>query len=264
MVVSGERGSKRPVVAVDVDEVLGQFVHQLCAFHNASYRTSLTPEDFTTYNFHDAWGGTKEQADAKVCLFFKSSYFLDGLPVIEGAAEILAKWCDRLELHIVTSRQNVLEEHTRYWINKHYSGIFHKLHFGNHYSKQGRVWSKPELCDAINAVMIIDDNMMYATQCAEAGIKTCLFGKLFFLCVCFFCVAPARRRTTYVSMILYEYHHTDFFSFFRWRKNTARERGVSTCRLSTDKYLNVCAAGGTVLLLCSPMTSFAVVSDKVG
>lgn len=177
--VTGERGLKRPVVAVDVDEVLGQFVCQLCAFHNAVYRTNLTPEDFTSYNFHDAWGGTREQADEKVSLFFKSRYFLDGIPVIEGASEILRKWCDRLELHIVTSRQNVLEEHTRDWITKHFPGIFTKLHFGNHHSKHGKMWSKPELCDAIKAVMIIDDNTLYATQCAEAGIKTCLFGELF-------------------------------------------------------------------------------------
>lgn len=41
--------SKHPVVAVDVDEVLGRFVPQLCSFHNDTYGTSLTPEAFTCY-----------------------------------------------------------------------------------------------------------------------------------------------------------------------------------------------------------------------
>lgn len=47
------REPKRPVVAVDVDEVLGYFVSQLCAFHNKNYGTELTPEDFTSYYFHE-------------------------------------------------------------------------------------------------------------------------------------------------------------------------------------------------------------------
>lgn len=48
-IISGSKGSKRPVVAVDLDEVLGQFVPQLCAFHNDTYGSTLTPEAFTCY-----------------------------------------------------------------------------------------------------------------------------------------------------------------------------------------------------------------------
>lgn len=47
--VSTTTTSKRPVVAVDLDEVLGQLVLQLCAFHNDAYGTTLTPEAFTCY-----------------------------------------------------------------------------------------------------------------------------------------------------------------------------------------------------------------------
>lgn len=113
-------------------------------------------------------------------LFFKSSYFLRngrGIPVIDGANEILKKHVGRLELHIVTSRQNILEEHTRDWVEANFPNIFKKLHFGNHHGTQGEVRSKPDLCRAIGAVMMIDDNVRYATQCAEAGIRTCLFGE---------------------------------------------------------------------------------------
>lgn len=175
---------KRPVVAVDVDEVLGQFVPQLCAFHNGTYGTSVTPEHFKCYNFNEVWGGTREQADTKMRRFFQSPYFLEGvtghgLPVVEGAAEVLRRHSRSFELHIVTSRQDVLQEHTRAWVQKHYPDIFTEsnFHFGNHFSSQGTVRSKPDLCRAIDAVLIIDDNMRYATECAAAGIRTCLFGE---------------------------------------------------------------------------------------
>lgn len=40
-----------PTICVDVDEVLGQFVTQLCLFHNESYGTNLTLADFHDYDF---------------------------------------------------------------------------------------------------------------------------------------------------------------------------------------------------------------------
>ncbi|CAN0358697.1 unnamed protein product, partial [Discosporangium mesarthrocarpum] len=53
---------KRRVVAIDLDEVLGLFVSQLVLFHNTTFGTSLTVEDFTSYEFHEVWGGGKEEA----------------------------------------------------------------------------------------------------------------------------------------------------------------------------------------------------------
>lgn len=179
---SSNSNNSKPVVAVDVDEVLGYFVSQLCKFHNEAYSTQLTPEAFTSYQFHEVWGGTREETDAKMRLFFESKHFLEGeqghgIPVVDGAAEVLRKHTDKLELHVVTSRQNILKEMTEAWIARHYSEIFTKLHFGNHHSLEGEVRSKPDLCRDIDAVMIIDDNVRYARECADAGIRTCLFGE---------------------------------------------------------------------------------------
>lgn len=127
------------------------------------------------------WGGTREQADDKMRIFFESPYFNGatggGIPVIQGAVDVLRKHTHRLDLHIVTSRQDILEKHTSFWIQANYPDIFTQLHFGNHHSQQGEVRSKPALCRAIDAVMIIDDNLRYAKECAAAGIRTCLFGE---------------------------------------------------------------------------------------
>lgn len=41
----------RPVVAVDLDECLGQFVSQLALWHNEAYSTSLELKDFDSYHF---------------------------------------------------------------------------------------------------------------------------------------------------------------------------------------------------------------------
>ncbi len=173
---AGGEGEKR-VLAIDIDEVLGQFVLQLCRFHNESYGTSLAPEDFSSYYFHEVWGGSRSTANDKMRDFFQSRHFLEGIPVVHGALEVLRKHAANFELHIVTSRQDILQAHTRKWITDNYPDVFADLHFGNHFSEEGVQRSKPELCRSIGAALIIDDNMRYATQCAEAGIPAYLFGE---------------------------------------------------------------------------------------
>ncbi|CBJ32884.1 conserved unknown protein [Ectocarpus siliculosus] len=108
--------------------------------------------------------------------FFKTPYFLDGIPPLAGAAEVLRKHSRTLTFYLVTSRQDSLQAHTKRWIDAHYPGIFAGLRFGNHFSTEGAVRSKPDLCRMIGAEMIIDDNTKYATECASAGIRTLLFG----------------------------------------------------------------------------------------
>lgn len=57
----------KPVVAVDVDEVLAQFTAKLADFHNDTYGgTSLTVDSFVSYEFHKVWGGSVQETDAKV------------------------------------------------------------------------------------------------------------------------------------------------------------------------------------------------------
>ncbi|CAN0138753.1 unnamed protein product, partial [Ectocarpus fasciculatus] len=165
----------KPVIAVDLDEVLGQFVLQLCAFHNDKHGTSLTPESFNSYYFHEVWGGTRAEADAKMVEFFQTPYFLGGIPPLAGAAEVLRKHSRSLTFYLVTSRQDSLQAHTREWIDAHYPGMFAGLRFGNHFSTEGAVRSKPDLCRMIGAEMMIDDNIKYAAECASAGIRTLLF-----------------------------------------------------------------------------------------
>lgn len=51
----------RPTVAVDLDEVLGQFVPQFCAWHNETFNTSWHADEFHSYHFTDVKGGSDEE-----------------------------------------------------------------------------------------------------------------------------------------------------------------------------------------------------------
>ncbi len=62
----------KPVIAVDIDEVLAFFLPAVANFHNENYESNLTAESFFSYEFHQVWGGTPEETTDKVlCRFFE-------------------------------------------------------------------------------------------------------------------------------------------------------------------------------------------------
>ena len=167
------------VLAIDVDEVLASFMSSLISYHNETYNTKLSADDFFSYEFHKVWGGSREETVLKMEVFFQSRYFLEDLVPIPGAVSAMnfLKGTGLYEFHVVTSRQYIIEQVTRDWISKHFPDIFSAIHFGNHYARSGGVsLSKVELCRQAGAVLLVDDSLLYATQCAAAGLPVVLFG----------------------------------------------------------------------------------------
>lgn len=108
--------------------------------------------------------------------FFESDHFRNSIDPVPNAFETLLRMKEKYSLHVVTARQHLVEDITRAWLDKYYPNIFDEVHFGNHYSKSGKSRSKAEMCKSIGAKVLIDDSMIYATQCALEDISVVLFG----------------------------------------------------------------------------------------
>lgn len=162
-------------VAVDVDEVLGRFVHTLNRFCKDHYEMDYREADYSIYEFAKIWNCTQEHSNHIVHEFFKSQHFNDGIPVIPGALEALTRMRSSHDLVVVTSRQHVIQDATLEWIDRHYEGVFEEVYFGNHFALEGVSRRKSEICKSINASVLIDDNPGYAVECAEAGINVLLY-----------------------------------------------------------------------------------------
>jgi len=50
-----------------------------------------------------------------------------------------------------------------------------EIYFGNHWSLEGASRKKSDICHAIGATVLIDDNPGYALECAAAGIHVLLY-----------------------------------------------------------------------------------------
>lgn len=43
----------KPILAIDIDEVLAHFIPMLATYHNDLYDSSLTADSFVSYSFHE-------------------------------------------------------------------------------------------------------------------------------------------------------------------------------------------------------------------
>ena len=59
----------KPIIAIDVDDVLALFIDSICDFHNEFFEgTKFSPNLFFSYDFHHVWGGTSEECSLKVSI----------------------------------------------------------------------------------------------------------------------------------------------------------------------------------------------------
>ena len=163
-------------LAVDLDDSAIDLISQLVVFHNETYGTHLSKWDFTTYFYEEVWGGTSEEAIAKVDQFAKSNYFRNIVP-IPDSQETLRRLSKKHKLFLVTGRRKPLREATFTCINEFFPNIFEEVYFTNSFSTNGDRILKSEVCKKLDARLIIDDDMMHIVDCAGAGIPVLVFSQ---------------------------------------------------------------------------------------
>lgn len=166
---------RKPVIAVDVDEVLSPYIDGLIHWHNREYGTALQVNDFHTYEFHKVWGGSRDEAIAKGTAYFENRGPVQ--PMAE-ANSVLTRLQQHYEFIVVTSRPLEHKPQTEEWIQQHFPKIFNTIVVCNHWTlnNSGPVIKKSAACVTHGAHYLIDDMPHYAADAAAAGIKALLFG----------------------------------------------------------------------------------------
>jgi 5'(3')-deoxyribonucleotidase len=166
----------KPIIAVDIDEVLSPLHDLFFAHHNEKYGTNYPIRDhkggyYITEYSHDS----HEVAMEKIKKYVTSAEFSTVNP-LEGAIGVIEELSSKFDLAIVTSRQDFYVETTHAWLDKHFKGKFKHIFFTEYISGQGVRIPKSVFCHRIGATYMIDDNLEHSLDCAEAGIKVLLFG----------------------------------------------------------------------------------------
>lgn len=165
---------KKPILAVDIDEVLFPFNAELLRHWNEQDGTSHTIEQMVDLDLR-FWGLSDAEAIERVHEFSRRDH-LHIAPIAE-AKEALEQLAGQYRVAIVTSRDPEFEAGTRAWLEYHIPKLYDEIILtGNRYS--GRPYrSKVGVCREIGAKLLVDDQLHYAVEAAKGGLPVILFGE---------------------------------------------------------------------------------------
>ena len=165
----------KPIIAVDIDDVLVPHVQDLLRWHNREYGTQMTLNQYRSKDPKD-WGAkTIEEAIQRVQKFFVTPDFLEAKPIAE-ATKVLKKLSDSYDLIVITARDNIIEDATYRWLDLHFPALFKEIHFTARLNLEGGGGAKSTIALAANAKYLIDDALENAMDVSSAGLKVLLFG----------------------------------------------------------------------------------------
>lgn len=165
----------KSVIAIDIDEVLFPFTREFVKFHNSKYETTLSIDDFLTYEFEHVMDLPVDVAVSRIRAFDALEENIHVEP-LQDAKKALNKLSEKYKLVIVTARDPKFGDATHAWIDKHFSGVFSQVMLIGHPTTMQAYRTKAEVCKELNAVALVDDSVVHVTKCIEEGVEGILFG----------------------------------------------------------------------------------------
>jgi len=166
----------RNLIAFDLDECLGELILSFLEYYNNSYGTNYRYEDVRSYNLEELIGGTRQGAIKEVYKFFDTDYFRE-IAVVIGSRHVVRELAKDNEVIVITSRPYIVEKQTAKWLSHQFYDRFNNVIFTNEWSLEGGSRTKGDICRELGVSYMIEDNLDYALECSEKGIRTFLLEK---------------------------------------------------------------------------------------
>lgn len=158
-------------IGIDIDEVLVDFISPFSKYYNSKFNTQISEEHFVSYNLSQVFKTSQEKITLEVHEFTKSESFKK-LPPLEGSIEAIEKLSEEYELFIITARSEEVSKTTLDWLKTHFKDKFKNVHFSHNPYITGPIRStKTEIGRKLKIDLLIEDNLSFAIESAEAGIK---------------------------------------------------------------------------------------------
>lgn len=167
--------SKKPTIAVDIDEVLFPMGPTFLHYYNTEHGTDYKLDQMTSYFLEDVTGDSTEYMLGKIQAYLETEHYTKGHPV-SGALEAIHKLREKFRLVLITSRDHFFRGHTEKFLEKHFSGLYDELHYTHAAEDPSKRTPKYVICQEIRAIALIDDHLPNVVGCAENGVEGILFG----------------------------------------------------------------------------------------
>lgn len=171
----------KPIIAIDIDEVLGEYAVEFVKFSNARWGTNLSVEDYSE-NWSEMWQiDHRETMERSKIIYTKGVGFYGDLKKLVGADEAMQTLKETYDLVLVTSRPLSVEQETRDWLEQHYSNLVSAIYFAGMYdgdiTDKSFLKTKANVFSEIKPTFIIDDLPKHCHAAADMGIRAILFGE---------------------------------------------------------------------------------------
>ena len=169
--------SEKPIIAVDIDDVIASNAESFVAYSNATFGTHLSVEDYHEH-WSEMWGVDHPETLRRSDIFHESGH-MGTYGAVDGALEALTELKEKFHLVVLTSRRSSMRKLTQEWVDMQYPGIFSDVVFTSFFDvpAAGNVdKTKAHLLREIGASYIIDDQVKHVLPAAEMGIPGLLFG----------------------------------------------------------------------------------------
>jgi 5'(3')-deoxyribonucleotidase len=169
--------ANKPVIAVDLDDVLAEHAQEFVNYSNKKWGTNLKVGDYQDH-WAEIWNVDEAETQRRLRGYLDAGQFAK-YKTVTNADKILTELKNRYKLVILTARQKSLQKDTLYWVKKHFTGIFDDVHFAGVWDlpmEQAVKMDKTAVAKQIGADYLIEDQPRYALPAARGGIKVLLFG----------------------------------------------------------------------------------------
>ncbi len=162
-------------IGIDIDETIASTFAPAFLFARERYGFDAEFDDLTHHDWSNVEKlGLSKEEEVRVFREFYAHAGHDGVLPVEGSVE----GCRRLkaaghELFAITGRSESEREPTERWLSRHFPDTFFDLAFTGHLSTGGRT-PKSEVCRRFGILDMVDDNMDFAVDLVENGIRTYL------------------------------------------------------------------------------------------
>jgi len=166
------------IIAVDLDEVLSETIDKVLEVNNYEVNgMKITKKDVSSYYFHEIerlnlWIGDDVKLFDRLWNSDKKREVKPLEWALDKLNELKLEW---YKFIIITARREEFREYSEARIEKYYPWIFDEIIFTNHYTENSV--PKSEICKQKWVEIMIEDNLDYAIDMANVGVKMYLIDK---------------------------------------------------------------------------------------
>lgn len=167
----------RPIIALDIDDVLSRSAATIIRYANKRWGHAHTLEDFNEH-LPTLWQVEQSEAERRWAEYMASGE-MERYELLPDARIVLTNLARQYRIIAVTSRRESLMDLTERWLSANYPGITERVISSNFYGNgnpDAYKLTKAAILQEIGADYLIDDQPKHCNGAAGVGVRAVLFG----------------------------------------------------------------------------------------